>query len=69
MEEMQDEGCVKSVPWVLGGRGRTKESSQQRLLTWQCGAQEAWDGRLPQAICSLGSRNGGSLIQTFFLSL
>lgn len=66
---MQNEGCEKSIPGCLGGQGQTEESLVQGLLTWQYGAQEARNLCLPQAICGLGSGNGGSLIQTFFLSL
>lgn len=66
---MQNEGCEKSFSECLGKQGRTEESLVQRLPTWQYGAQEARNLCLPQAICGLGSGNGGSLIQTFFLSL
>ena len=67
MEETQDDGHAESAPWEDGHRLRRAHGGG--LLTWQCGAQEAWHGRWPQAICGLGSRNGGSLIQAFFLSL
>lgn len=62
-------GGMQEVSLGVGRQGPAKGSLRQRLLTWQCGAQEARKLCLPQAIGGLGSRNGASLIQTFLLSL
>lgn len=66
--EFRDQGRLRKTEAAREG-GADCSRLLQRLLTWQCCAQESRDLWRPQAVCALGRGDGGGLVQTLFLSL